>query len=288
MRRVLVVDDETAITEGLIALFELEKIGAAGAADRRSAETLISGEFFPLILADLRIKSEEEGLLLLESIRRISPRSKVASLTAYSTPEIDEKLTRLGSTVVLQKPMDFEQIVAIANEILGAIDETEGAPQGDSDFARLYSDVRRILYSIPQRRYGLTSDETEELVQQTWSLFLQKRESILLARPWLTGTLVNLCKQQIYQKTRNRELTTEITADHEQWAAAPAGNDAVMMVRQALARLDDRSRQLCVLIGMEGWSYDEAAAEIGLPIGSVGPLYIRAKKKLRRALEVAH
>jgi len=42
---------------------------------------------------------------------------------------------------------------------------------------------------------------------------------------------------------------------------------------------------LCTLIGLERYSYDEASAPLGIPVGSVGPLYIRAKSRLRQALE---
>ena len=57
------------------------------------------------------------------------------------------------------------------------------------------------------------------------------------------------------------------------------------MVRQALQRLDDKSRALCELIGLEQLSYAEASDRLGIHLGSVGPLYIRAKPKLRHELE---
>src|SRR5205085_1765352 len=75
MKRVLIVDDDPLILDGLRAFFECENIETAGAADRDTAEALIAAEFFPIVLADLRLRSEAEGIHLLESIRRISPRS---------------------------------------------------------------------------------------------------------------------------------------------------------------------------------------------------------------------
>ena len=67
-------------------------------------------------------------------------------------------------------------------------------------------------------------------------------------------------------------------------AVVPA-DDAVLAVRQALARLDDRSRTLCSLIGLEQRSYEEVSMAENLPLGSIGPLYLRAKKKLRLELQ---
>ncbi|HUF16546.1 MAG TPA: response regulator, partial [Thermoanaerobaculia bacterium] len=153
MKQVLVVDDEEAITEGLLALFELEHIDATGAYDRESAEALIQSEFYPVILADLRLRTEEDGLRLLDSIKRMSPRSRVASLTAFATPEIEAELLRRGSSMVLRKPMEFDEIIAVVEEMLAEIGKAAEAQQARTgqplDTEALYKDVHRVLYSIP-------------------------------------------------------------------------------------------------------------------------------------------
>ncbi|HUP66205.1 MAG TPA: response regulator [Thermoanaerobaculia bacterium] len=288
MKKVLVVDDETEIMEGLIALMERESIEAHGATDRLSAEALIAAEHFPVILADFRLVTEEDGLRLLEMIREKSPRSKVASLTAFATPELEAQLLALGSTVVLRKPLGFDEIIVVIDGMLAEI-EREALAQVERtsaplDLVQLYTDVQRVLHSIPQRRYGLTREETEELVQEAWCLFLQKRDFITRPRPWLTGTIVNLSKQKIQGNTRMRPVGLDVQGE-DAISAEGEVNDSVLMVRQALGRLDERSRQLCILIGMEGRSYEETARALRLPIGSVGPLYIRSKAKLRKVID---
>ncbi len=42
---------------------------------------------------------------------------------------------------------------------------------------------------------------------------------------------------------------------------------------------------LCTTIGLEQRTYDEVSAAAAIPIGSVGPLYMRAKERLRNAFE---
>jgi RNA polymerase sigma factor (sigma-70 family) len=292
MRKVLVVDDEQAITDGLVAMFGLEAIEADGAYDRESAEELLSSQYYPVILADLRLKSEAEGLMLLESIRRISPRTRIATLTGFATPEMEEKLRSLGSSTILHKPLEAERIVAIVSEMLEAIElEIPSGEDGLSqppDLDALYQRVRPILYAIPQRRYGFSSEEAEDLVQEAWCLFLEKQRNVEKPQPWLAGTVTNLCRQQIQQRVRSRPSGGENedrSADTtEEWSALFDS----MMIREGLGRIDERSRQLCVLIGIEGRSYEEVSEELGLPIGSVGPLYIRSKQKLRRALGSIH
>ena len=67
------------------------------------------------------------------------------------------------------------------------------------------------------------------------------------------------------------------------WAAG--GNmEASLVARDALARVDARTRRLCELIAVEGLRYDEVSEALRIPIGSVGPLYMRAKKKMRDVL----
>lgn len=293
MKKVLVVDDENSITDGLLALLDLESIEADGAYDRESAEAMISREFYPIVLADLRLKSESEGLALIDAIRRISPRSKIATLTAYATPELETELSERGSSMLLRKPMAFEAILAAISELLGLFEAEAIAQQQRTnaplDLDQLYSDVRRVLYSIPQRRYGFDAEEAEDLVQEAWMLFLEKQGAIQLAKPWLAGTVTNLCKQQIYRKQQHRARTYEL-ADGEEIASEKSETSDIdrLMVEQALGRIDERSRKLCTLIGMEGWSYEEVSQEMVLPIGSVGPLYIRAKNKLKKALATAN
>jgi DNA-directed RNA polymerase specialized sigma24 family protein len=48
--------------------------------------------------------------------------------------------------------------------------------------------------------------------------------------------------------------------------------------------VDERTRALCNLIAIEQRSYDEVSHTLNIPLGSVGPFYIRAKKKMRAVL----
>src|SRR6266850_788395 len=101
--RVLVVDDEEAIVAGLMCLLESEEIESSGAFDRLSAESLMEGTFYSVIVADLRLHTEAEGLELLDGIRRISPRSRVLTLTGFSTPALEEEVFRRGAVMMIQK-----------------------------------------------------------------------------------------------------------------------------------------------------------------------------------------
>lgn len=279
MTRILIVDDETPLAEALSQLFEMENIAAATAGDRTAAEQMLLEEHFPLILADVRLRSEEEGLMLLESIRRLSPRSKIATMTGYATPALEERLRSLGARQIIYKPIEFDELLRIVRELLG---EDDGLAPEDLDLDALYQDLRAVLYSLPLRRFGLALDDAQDVVQQAWCLFLEKRETIRQPRAWLSGTVANLCRQRL--QDRHRVVPTESAVFEEIADARTHASEALLMIRTALDGADERTRQLCSLIGLENRSYEEVSARLGIPVGSVGPLYIRAKTKLRKLI----
>jgi RNA polymerase sigma factor (sigma-70 family) len=278
--RVLVVDDEEAIVVGLKYLLDAEKIESSGAFDRLSAESLMEGTFFSVIVADLRLHTESEGLELLDGIRRISPRSRVVTLTGFITPELEEEVLRRGVAMVILKPAGGDEILAAIADLLAEVEKL-AAGQETLDLEQLHLGLRRLLHSIPRKRYGLSADEAEDVVQQAWLLFLEKRELIRTARPWLIGTVANLCKRQIGVAKRRREtmVSDDVLAGLPD-TRIPSAHSGIAL-RQALAVLDQQSQTLCILIAVEGYAYDEVSALLGLPLGSIGPMYIRAKSKMR-------
>jgi RNA polymerase sigma-70 factor (ECF subfamily) len=58
-------------------------------------------------------------------------------------------------------------------------------------------------------------------------------------------------------------------------------SDDNIALRQALDSLSEESRTLCILIAIKGYAYDEVSTITGLPLGSIGPMYLRAKSKMR-------
>lgn len=281
--RVLVVDDEQSIVFGLTSLLALNDIDSAGAFDRLSAEAMMKGTFYSVILADIRLHTEAEGLELLDDIQRLSPRSRVLSMTAYVTPELEREVRARGSSSVIRKPASTGQIIGAITDLLAEIEKL-AAEQTVFDLAKLQIHMRKIQFSIAQRRYGLTLEEAEDVMQDAWLLFLERQGSIRTAHEWLAGTVANLCRHHIDRSIRSRK---RFAGDDgiENMAGHAGGPETGIAVRQALAGLDKNSRNLCTLIGMEGYAYGEVSSRTGLPLGSIGPMYMRAKKKLRLALE---
>ena len=60
---------------------------------------------------------------------------------------------------------------------------------------------------------------------------------------------------------------------------------AVRDLREALLRLPDEQRQVVLLVGLEQFSYAEAADVLEVPIGTVMSRLARGRERLRQLLE---
>ena len=66
--------------------------------------------------------------------------------------------------------------------------------------------------------------------------------------------------------------------------AATAGNEVAARVAHAMAALPDRQRAAIALCHYEGLSNIEAATMLGVTVGALESLLVRARKALRGAL----
>ncbi len=148
------------------------------------------------------------------------------------------------------------------------------------DYAKVYAATEGQLRATMFRRYRLSADECDDILQQAWCLLLEKRDEVRDAGGWLSGTVMNLSRQLIHRSTRERPFDAFPASERSD----TQDSAVTLAVRRALSRLDERSRLLCELIGLEQLSYAEVSERLSLPIGSIGPLYIRAKERLRKEL----
>ena len=87
-------------------------------------------------------------------------------------------------------------------------------------------------------------------------------------------------KRRERSEGRKREHAAQL-ADAVQ---APAGGERLDLAR-ALARLEPVERAALVLCEGHGWSHGEAAAILGLPLGTLKGIVARAKRKCREHLK---
>jgi RNA polymerase sigma-70 factor (ECF subfamily) len=153
-----------------------------------------------------------------------------------------------------------------------------------------------ILAQIPHlRRYAhaLLGDRAraEDLVQdcleRAWSRFHLWREGSNL-RTWLFTIMHNLHANAA--RTASRRPQTVPMDESSIVAPTRAAQEdglEIASIETALAALSEDQRQVILLVGLEEMSYQEAAAVLGVPIGTVMSRLHRARERLRQLLNGA-
>ncbi|MBI3451981.1 MAG: sigma-70 family RNA polymerase sigma factor [Rhodospirillales bacterium] len=150
-----------------------------------------------------------------------------------------------------------------------------------------------IVAQIPHlRRYAraLLRDRTmaEDLVQdcleRAWGrLHLWQAGSNL--RTWLFTIMHNLHANAARAASRRpRHSSLDDNALGVPVRASQEDRLEIATLESALAALPDEQRQVVLLVGLEGMSYQETAAVIGAPIGTVMSRLHRGRERLRELL----
>ncbi|MGH9472900.1 MAG: sigma-54-dependent transcriptional regulator [Terriglobales bacterium] len=108
--RVLIVDDEPAVREGLEALLRSEGFEARTAADGPSAVEQFGSAAFDLVLLDVALPGEN-GLEVLARLRALAD-TPVIMISAYATVEMAVQAMQRGARNFLQKPWNNEKLLA--------------------------------------------------------------------------------------------------------------------------------------------------------------------------------
>jgi RNA polymerase sigma factor (sigma-70 family) len=146
------------------------------------------------------------------------------------------------------------------------------------------------------RRYAraLTGDAwaADDLVQDTleracnkWSLWTAGTD----LRAWLFTIMHNVFANQVRRSVRQASAGTTIDVDDAaaELVAPDAALDQSLDLQRCLLRLPDDQRAVLLLVSLQDMSYDEVAAVIGVPIGTVMSRLSRARSRLRELMEGA-
>jgi len=158
------------------------------------------------------------------------------------------------------------------------------------------SDFHRCLEGeIPRlRRYAraLTRNavRADDLVQETLARALRKEhlwEPGTDLRAWLFTIMHNQNVNEI-----RRAMRDDATVDLENCCAVliattdPTASRQLLELERALAQMLEEQRQVVLLVGLEGMSYEDAAAILNVPIGTIRSRLSRGRDVLRKLLDM--
>lgn len=110
MKKILIIEDEAIISFGYRLQLErmgFEVIGTARSSDE--AEAALSAETPDLIIMDVYLKGEKNGLELAKEIHQEKP-IPILFLTASTKPELVEEIRRLKDCQYLSKPINSDSL----------------------------------------------------------------------------------------------------------------------------------------------------------------------------------
>ena len=152
-----------------------------------------------------------------------------------------------------------------------------------------------VEQEIPRlRRYARaltrSADRADDLVQETLLRAIAK------SHLWQTGTDIRAWLFTImhnhYVNMVRRAMRDEATVDIDQMSSSlvavtdPTASSQLRELDQALARLSGEQREVILLVGLEGMSYETAAKVLSVPVGTVRSRLSRGRDALRRLLDL--
>lgn len=108
MLEVLVADDDENAREGIAAALEAAGYRVTRARDGLEAARLVRAREFHVAVCDVHMP-ELDGIVLLQRIRRESPRTAVLLMTAHCNPKDAARSMRHGAVAYIAKPFDPDE-----------------------------------------------------------------------------------------------------------------------------------------------------------------------------------
>jgi len=164
------------------------------------------------------------------------------------------------------------------------------ASRYDEAFSLLHEQLKekvfRLAFSI-LRDEARAEDAAQDVFVKIWKGLPAYHGGASLST-WIYTITRNTCLTEITRHSRRATISLhepgmEAVADDIkslQWLPAEPGSE--MDVKVLLAQLPSHYRQVITLFYLEQKAYEEVAAMLGLPLGTVKTLIFRAKKELLR------
>jgi CheY-like chemotaxis protein len=121
MATLLIIDDELDICDILEDVFKTEKGFSVFKTDNGpEGVALVKKEHPDVIILDLKLQVNMDGVAVLREIRKFQPRARVVVITGYVEEAMEREIRELGVDAYLEKPFNPPQIIEAVQDALDA------------------------------------------------------------------------------------------------------------------------------------------------------------------------
>src|SRR5919197_4561548 len=120
--KILIADDEKAITAGLGAILGDEGYGIEIAEDGQKALDCLAGDKFGVVLADLKMP-KLDGIALLKAIRERKIPTEFIMITGQGSTELAIEAIKQGAVDYIEKPLNTERLNKLKAQIPKLLDQ---------------------------------------------------------------------------------------------------------------------------------------------------------------------
>jgi RNA polymerase sigma factor (sigma-70 family) len=150
-----------------------------------------------------------------------------------------------------------------------------------SELVRRFS---RYVYAISTQGFRLGNDDAEDVFQEVFARtyeHLDKLRDDEAIRPWIGQLTRRLCVDRLRVTAREEPSKAELEADEVDETMARL--DEALDVHEALDGLPKHCREILDRFFARDESYQRIAADLAIPIGTIGSRISRCLGKLREA-----
>lgn len=150
----------------------------------------------------------------------------------------------------------------------------------EQEFTNLIQEHKRVIYTVCymfSKNKAEVDDMFQEILIRLWQGFdsFENRSSV---QTWIYRIALNTAINQGRKKRRHVE-TVPLTVDIDPYEADSPATQQIRQLYDRIYQLDLIDRSL-ILLWLDGVSYDEIAAIIGITPSNVGVRLLRIKDKL--------
>jgi len=108
-KRILVVDDEVAFLLALRKLLKDPLVEVDTAETLEDSMGLLTSNHYDVVIADIRLTGidRQEGIVLLDHIKKNLTNTKVIMMTGFGSPEVMQDVYDLGADFYFEKPVSI-------------------------------------------------------------------------------------------------------------------------------------------------------------------------------------